>query len=877
MKVSMRLQRSILCGIFAALAIISAPVLAADFYVATDGNDGNPGTSALPFATIGAAITAADAAIVGGDTSATIHVFDGTYTENSLTLANPITVVGESGDRDAVIVDADKVGRTFTLNHASATLSGITVRNGMLTGTTVRGGNIYIDSNGGTVTNCVVANGVLTGMNSDFTNGGGNIYMNSASAMVADCIVTNGAVSGTRANAGNVFMENGRVTRCLLAKGSSSGSLGCGGNAVLRGSSVMDNCLITGGTLTGGDYGGGVVLRDTTTSRLVNCTIVGNTGTRAVSNKNNAKLVNCVIFGNGGTAQKEWGGDNAGGFINCAVAAAAKSGFTGSGCITTLTEVDFVDYANGDYAITAAGVLCDSAVDPSSYTSADCSMALNGVSRPSGSGWDIGAYEYDQNQIACSFSVDGQSVLNASDTTFTPIVSGISGTITYKWDFDDGGSEITTTEAPYIYRFSTAKQHHVTLSVSGDGGSTWKASYTPALPILSAPAHIWLDASNAAGATYPYDTEAKASTDLNSILGMLTNTVSGGATVLDGVTIHVKQGTYHGSDYLAIGSAVTIRGEGASRESVVFDAESAGRVFRLNHASATISGVTVANGAISDAAACGGNICIDSNGGVVTNCVVASGRLTGINNPASFTTGGGNIYMQSASALVVDSVVTNGYVSGTRACAGNIFVANGRVMRCVITNGSAYSTGVSCNGGNALVTGSGIIENCLITGGFASAGDACYGGAVCLRDDNGNARLVNCTIIGNSGTTGVYSKNGGKVVNCVMYGNGDTPAKEWGNANAASFLNCSVSANAAISGGTANIATLTDADFKDYAGGNYAPKSGGVLVDAGSNELYALYATSATDLAGNPRINKKIIDIGCYEIASSVGLSIFVR
>jgi len=35
---------------------------------------------------------------------------------------------------------------------------------------------------------------------------------------------------------------------------------------------------------------------------------------------------------------------------------------------------------------------------------------------------------------------------------------------------------------------------------------------------------------------------------------------------------------------------------------------------------------------------------------------------------------------------------------------------------------------------------------------------------------------------------------------------------------------------------------LTDADFKNYAGGNYLPKTGGALVNAGTNELYASYA-----------------------------------
>ena len=68
---------------FAAAAVAAllslGSALAADFYVATNGNDGGDGSQATPFATIGVAIAAADAAIAGGDTDATIHVAAGTY------------------------------------------------------------------------------------------------------------------------------------------------------------------------------------------------------------------------------------------------------------------------------------------------------------------------------------------------------------------------------------------------------------------------------------------------------------------------------------------------------------------------------------------------------------------------------------------------------------------------------------------------------------------------------------------------------------------------------------------------------------------------------------------------------------------------------
>ena len=97
--------------------------------------------------------------------------------------------------------------------------------------------------------------------------------------------------------------------------------------------------------------------------------------------------------------------------------------------------------------------------------------------------------------------------------------------------------------------------------------------------------------------------------------------------------------------------------------------------------------------------------------------------------------------------------------------------------------------------------------------------------------------------------------------------------------NAASFINCAVPASAAsgFTGGGC-ITTLTEASFKDYANGDFRPAKDGVLVNVGDNTAYTTYgAMSETDLDGQPRIQNKIIDIGCYEAAPSAGLQIYVR
>lgn len=70
---------------------------------------------------------------------------------------------------------------------------------------------------------------------------------------------------------------------------------------------------------------------------------------------------------------------------------------------------------------------------------------------------------------------------------------------------------------------------------------------------------------------------------------------------------------------------------------------------------------------------------------------------------------------------------------------------------------------------------------------------------------------------------------------------------------------------------------LTDAAFKSVAAGDYRPRCRGALFNAGDNERYASSATSALDLDGNPRIQGKIIDIGCWEMQAGLGFQIIVR
>ena len=747
----------------------------------------------MPFKTIGAAITASDAAIVGGDTSATIHVADGTYMEHSLTLANPITIVGESGNRDAVIVNAngskDNKRRTFTLNHAAATLSGITVKNGyMNVSGNNSGGNVLINANGGVVTNCVVANG--------YASGGGNIRLSSDDALVVDCVVTNGTVDWSWG--GNIAATYGRVSRCLVANGTSLAQYGGetsgdSGNVYLGNSAVMDNCLVMGGVVrdNNASNANGVYLAGS--SRLVNCTIVKNISDSYANvpavkaGADTVRVVNCAIYGNGGTAAKEWGSANGACYVNCATASgAAITGGTGN--ISMVTDDAFADYADGDYSPAKRGVLANVGTSWSDYLAygAVSTLDLAGAARFYCGGLDIGCYESD----SAGFTLSDYYVAKTGDD-------------------DNDGTQVS-----------------------------------------------------------PFATIGMAIAAANA-------TIAAGFAAA--VTVHVGDGTY-AEHTLMLEKPITIVGESGNRDAVIVNAngskDNKRRTFTLNHAAATLSGITVKNGYVDGGGitACGGNVLIDENGGVVTNCVVLNG----------YAVGGGNIYMNGEAALVLECVVTNGTVNWSRG--GNIAAAYGRVSRCLVANGAClanYGGNPSGDSGNVHLGNSAVMENCLIFGGVVKDNNASNANGVYLAD---SSRLVNCTIVKNRSDSypNVPAVNAGadtvRVVNCAIYGNGGTAAKEWGSANGACYVNCATASGAAITGGTGNIATLTGSAFADYAGGDYHPQKKGVLYNAGTGrgEYFAFGAESLFDLGRSDRISGARLDNGCYEFYVP-GLVIYIR
>lgn len=857
------------------LAVIFAcafmlPALAADFYVATPANGGDDsasGAQGAPVSTIATAIAKANAAIVGGETSATIHVGDGTYSENSLKIENPIVIEGNASDRTAV-----KIGKTgtnvFHIVHADAALRNLTVQNGKALRIQIsskvyayaHGGNVRLEA--GVVTNCVLTSG--TGDNDCY---GANLYISGGT--VVDSLLTGGS-SNLAGHGSGAYIAGGVVSRCKITGSRASGnnaSWPVKGVGAYLASGVIENCLIMGNTCDRA----ALYLRGGT---AVNCTVAGNTihysnesvGVQVETSA--ASVVNCVIYGNGGTAKTEWGEANGDRFFSCASSVANASGDNWKELSSTWSSC-FKD--NVDWIPLAGSPMMDAGDNNlylASYSQTD--FAGNDRISPSAGRIDIGCYELDQGTFMCSASLTTYPSILAGETVgFDCSSVGATGTVTYEFDFGDGSANLVTTDTAFTRQFDVAGLFHVRVRAK-DGDGPYCDWVDVLQPICVALADIYVSTegsdANAGTAVAPFKTVARA-------LGSLTNTLSASVTDIGGVTIHVADGTYSENALPKIATAVVVEGNSADRTAVKIG-KTGTNVFHIANAGAVLRNLTVQNGKavrirVSSnvySKTHGGNVRLES--GIVTNCVLSGGTS---DNDCY----GANLYISGG--MAEDCLLTG--ATGSAAAHGcSAYIAGGCVSRCIIVDSRANGamTQYPARGTGAYLS-DGVIENCLVSG------NTCERATLYLN----GGKAVNCTIVNNTSqftgeSAGVYVGNSAaSVVGCVIYGNGGTAEREWGNvaANAERLINCAFAAGAEYSGTASTVLNLTDAAFADYANHDYHPAKGGALVNAGMrwSDYLALGATSATDLAGNPRLSGARLDIGCYEIPSNPGIIIIVR
>jgi hypothetical protein len=308
-------------------------------------------------------------------------------------------------------------------------------------------------------------------------------------------------------------------------------------------------------------------------------------------------------------------------------------------------------------------------------------------------------------------------------------------------------------------------------------------------------------------------------------------------------TVHVAPGFYVVSSTMYLTNAVHILGDDPDPSRVVISnnvganwTSGTHRIFTLTHPDALVANLTMQKGSVWGDWNSGGNFFVGTAGGTVSNCVVEAGAQVAGHGGA----GGG--YLEGG--LVTHSVFRKNET----------------------TDSSPYSSGGGNKGAVLELNGSGRAENCLIV-------DNPQWAAVVLVKIGGSSAMRNCTI-----ADSVLSRTN-EVCKAFSPLRIDSSAATAQNVAIAGVTNkidgtpcpptgyVSRFRNGAFDGDASSLPAETvvgasSSFFLHPARGDYRPKSGGPLINAGVN----YEPMAGVDLTGvQPRKVGSRVDIGCYE------------
>ena len=871
---------------------------------AVGSNDGSSWVNA--FISLQSAIAAA----VDGDT---IKVADGTYKPTTTTdrtisfvLRNAVSILGGFAGFGAADPDARNVtlypsilsgdiGTIGTNNdnsyhvvvtmlaRSSTVLDGLTVTLGNANASNVSNG-----TNGGGMLNffnsCPTLNNCIFTGNNSSVSGGGIFNCWSSSPILTDCafIQNSSNYGGGMHNTGG---SSPLLTRCSFTNNSVY-TFGGGMYNERNSSPVLNNCTFTGNSAASG---GGVYGERDASPVLNNCAFTNNTarGTGGgISNQwSSAVLTNCTFTGNYA--------NSGGGMYNF-----SSPYPTAINCVFVANEAS---KGGGVYNASSSAVFTN------------CTWVSNSASNGSG-----GIYNENASPILtnCILWTNGISITNSSSTptlTNCDVEGGYAGTSNINAD-------------PRFVRTPWVGPDGVWRTADDDYGDPRLQSGSPCLNggLNSANTSVADAAGNpriqdgvidigalegsgvvVASKTFFVDCNAVGSNDGSTWTNAFVSLHSAIAIAVDGDTIKVADGTYKPTATadrtisFVLRNAVSILGGFAGFGAADPDARDIGlyptilsgdigtvgttadNSYNVVKAcvigsSTLLDGVTVTLGYFGSSTTNGGGMLNTCSSPTLNNCkftgnssnygggiynsysspTITNSRFIG--NTASSYDGGG-IYNSYSSPIFTNCVFT-----GNKArSGGGIYnsYSSATLTNCQFNGNTAYTSG---GGMYNFYTPSSSATNCTFVANDAPSGGGVYNG-------RSSAVFTNCTWVSNSATKdsgGFCVDNSSPIlVNCILWSNGTSINRDSGTPN------ISYSDIEGGFGGTGNINAIPCIVRTPWVGpdgvwrtadddyGDLRLKSGSPCLNSGLSSAN----TPATDIAGNPRIQDGVIDIGAYE------------
>jgi len=759
-----------------------------------------------------------DAALAAAVDGQEIVLAKGTYeTTARRMVAAGLTVRGATGDpADVVLKTKSAKYGSLIVNAAGATVASLTIDGDAKN--SGANGLVKLDYWGGTLTNCIVRNGLKSG------NGCANLHAVGAKALVTHCIVTN----------------NSSTTDSQATINSSA--------LVLQDGARASNCLIAHNTMTGSDTrsnrsnAAGAVLYDNNDNQLENCTIVDNTGdTIGGVCVHKGKVINCVIGKNTSTG---WGASSAN------IKPETESKFTFCKITDDVASGYFANYATGDYTVAAGSPLID-AGDTASLAAIP-SVDLVGNERVMGQTdpalIDIGAYEFNPNVFGVSFSVSVSQSFSPASVTFAADVSGTNGTDEIAFIWTIGTAAPVTNRVSSLSRTLTAAGTYdaqVVVTNLTKGGTSQSDAKSPAVYVV--PKKMLVIAGNENPA-FPYDTKDNAAATLAEAL----------AVAIPGSVIELAPGQHAITSTVKLEQKLTIRGGGATPGEVILENPTGSYgteacCYRFNHPEARVENLTFKLTNVNNCP----SLRFYGDGGVISNCVV-----TGFSHEAC-------VHNASDATLVTHTVFTN--VTLTTQGGGGLrpkgFICDatgkGRYSNCLF-DGNYYSPSEEY----PFFWLRGTLENCTVVSNRFRQGSFKWDEMPPNKDSigqryGGNIRYLLLPYEATA-RANVFAANT----------TNDVPTFTYGSWEASSMVVGNVSDGMQV--GEGGVIASAEALFCGPAKGDWRLRGGSVAVDVVPKASASELSLPSFDLKGNPRVFGSGLDAGCYECPSG-GMCIIVR